>query len=180
MRWLAADALCRFCHEDQRHGNGMTVRDGERSGLAPLTWQTAAPLADPSIDERPPAEHRGTREGTLSGKRRMTGPSRVQALMREIGPLLELEQVSDFDGEREWALVVDAATVVHADYVEADDRLMLSIELGRPPEASHHRIYELLLLYNHGWPETGGVRMALESPGGTVVQLFETGAADLD
>lgn len=110
----------------------------------------------------------------------MTGPSRVQALMREIGPLLELEQVSVFDGGREWALVVDAATVVHADYVEADDRLMLSIELGRPPEASRHRIYELLLLYNHGWAETGGVRMALESQGGTVVQLFETGAADLD
>ena len=100
--------------------------------------------------------------------------------MREIGPLLELEQVTEFDGGREWALVVDEATVVHADYVEADDRLMLSIELGQPPEASRHRIYELLLLYNHAWPETGGVRMALESPGGTIVQLFETGVGDLD
>jgi hypothetical protein len=110
----------------------------------------------------------------------MTGPSHVHALMREIGPLLELEQVSVFDGEREWALVVDEATVVHADYVDADDRLMLSIELGQPPEASRHRIYELLLLYNHAWPETGGVRMALESPGGTIVQLFETGVGDLD
>ena len=110
----------------------------------------------------------------------MTGPAHVQALMREIGPLLELEQVSVFDGEREWALVVDEATVVHADYVEADDRLMLSIELGQPPEASRHRIYELLLLYNHAWAATGGVRMALESPGGTIVQLFETGVSDLD
>jgi hypothetical protein len=110
----------------------------------------------------------------------MTGPSRVRALMRDLGPLLELEQVSVFDGEREWALMVDEETIVHADYVEADDRLMLSIELGQPPEASRHRIYELLLLYNHGWPETGGVRMALESPGGTIVQLFETGAGDLD
>ena len=30
------------------------------------------------------------------------------------------------------------------------------------------------------WPETGGIRMALESPGGTIVQLFETGVGDLD
>jgi hypothetical protein len=64
--------------------------------------------------------------------------------------------------------------------VETDERIMLSIELGRPPDASRQRIYELLLLYNHGWAETGGVRMALDSPGGTIVQLFETGAADLD
>ena len=70
----------------------------------------------------------------------MTGPSHVRTLMREIGPLLELDQVTEFDGEREWALVVDADMVVHADYVEADDRLMLSIELGQPPETSRHRI----------------------------------------
>ena len=99
---------------------------------------------------------------------------------REIDSVLHLAQVSVFDGEREWALVVDAATVVHVDYIETDERIMLSIELGQPPEASRHRIYELLLLYNHGWAETGGVRMALESPGGIIVQFFETGAADLD
>ena len=110
----------------------------------------------------------------------MTGQSNVQALMRGIGPLLELEQVTEFAGEREWALVVDAATIVHADYVEADDRLMLSMELGQPSAASRHRTYELLLLYNHAWAETGGVRMAPESEGGAVVQLFETGAGDLD
>jgi hypothetical protein len=110
----------------------------------------------------------------------MAGLEHIDALMREIGPLLDLEQVTLFDSGREWALVVDDTTVVHADYIEAGERLMLSIELGRPPEASRHRVYELLLLYNHAWPDTGGVRMALESEGGAVVQLFETDTADLD
>ena len=110
----------------------------------------------------------------------MAGLDRVDALMREIGPLLGLDQVTLYDSGREWALVVDERTVVYADYIEAGERLMLSIELGRPPEASRQRVYELLLLYNHAWPDTGGVRMALESEGGPIVQLFETDTADLD
>lgn len=110
----------------------------------------------------------------------MAGLERVDAWMREIGPLLDLEQVTLYDSGREWALIVDEATVVYADYITDGERLMLSIELGRPPESSRHRVYELLLLYNHAWPDTGGVRMALESEGGSVVQLFETPTADLD
>ena len=82
--------------------------------------------------------------------------------------------------ERLRLLVVDDSTVVYADFIAAGERLMLSIELGRPPEASRHRVYELLLLYNHAWPDTGGVRMALESQGGPIVQLFETDTNDLD
>ena len=110
----------------------------------------------------------------------MAGLERVDAWMREIGPLLGLEQVTLYDSGREWALLVDDATVVYVDCIAEGERLMLSIELGRPPEASRQRVYALLLLYNHAWPDTGGVRMALESEGGPVVQLFETPTAELD
>ena len=63
----------------------------------------------------------------------MTGKAQVQALVAEIGPLLELGEVTAFDAEDLWTLVVDAETVLFLDYEQGQERLWLSGEVATPP-----------------------------------------------
>lgn len=110
----------------------------------------------------------------------MSGKQHVQALMRAIGPQLGLLEVTEFEAENTWTLVPDEDSVLFADYDDAGGRLVLSAEVGRPAGDDRLRLYELLLRYNNRWPETGGVRMALDEADGGVVQLFDLPVADLD
>jgi hypothetical protein len=110
----------------------------------------------------------------------MAGKEQVHDLMSAIGPMLELLEVTEFDEENLWTLVVDEDTVLFADYGAEEGRLVLSTELGAPPGGERHGLYELLLTYNNQWGETGGVRMALDAPGGNVVQIYDLALAGLD
>ena len=109
----------------------------------------------------------------------MAGKQHAQALMRAIGPQLDLLEVTEFEDGKVWTLVVDETTVLFADYDDAHNRLVLSADVAQAPEAGRLQLYELLLQYNNQWSETGGLRMALD-PGGGVVQLFELPVTDLD
>jgi hypothetical protein len=108
------------------------------------------------------------------------GKEHVQSLMRAVGPQLDLLEVTEFDEQNVWTLVVDEATVLFADYDDAQARLVLSADVARPPGTERQSLYELLLRYNNLWPETGGVRMALDEADGNVGQLFDLPVADLD
>jgi hypothetical protein len=110
----------------------------------------------------------------------MTGKEQVHDLMSGIGPLLELLEVTEFDEENVWTLVVDEETVVFADYQDEGERLVLSTEVGAPPPGDRKGLYELLLTYNNQWGETGGVRLALDAPDGSVVQIYDLALAGLD
>src|SRR4051794_24374112 len=67
--------------------------------------------------------------------------------------------------------------VLFADHDPARDVLVLSAEVGSPPESGRLRLYELLLRYNHRWAETAGARMALDGEGGAAVLLLDLVAA---
>lgn len=110
----------------------------------------------------------------------MSGKQHLQALMREIGPRLDLAEVTEFEEQGTWTLVVDDETVLFADY-DGNGRevLVLSAEAGRPPEVGRLALHELMLRYNDGWRETGGVRLALDGDG-VVVQLFDLPLPGLD
>jgi Tir chaperone protein (CesT) family len=110
----------------------------------------------------------------------MASEEHVQRLMRAIGPQLDLLEVTEFEGLGTWTLVLDEDTVLFAQLDEPGRRIVLSADVARPAEEGRLRVYELLLRYNNRWPETGGVRMALEEAAGTVVQLFDVPIADLD
>jgi hypothetical protein len=65
------------------------------------------------------------------------------------------------------------------------EKLVLSTGLGTPPADRQAATYELLLRYNYNWPESGGVKMALQPNEETeseaeVVMLFELNASGLD
>lgn len=109
----------------------------------------------------------------------MSDRRHVQALMREIGPGLELQEVTEFEERGTWTLVVDDGTVLFADYDDGREGIVLSAEVALPPEAGRPALHEFMLRYNNAWRETGGVRLALDGEG-AVVQLFDVPAAGLD
>ena len=109
----------------------------------------------------------------------MTGKAQVQALVAEIGPLLELGEVTAFDAEDLWTLVVDAETVLFLDYEQGQERLWLSGEVATPPPSERARLHETLLTYNHRWRDTGGLRMSLDGEGGAVVLSYDMPAEGL-
>ena len=110
----------------------------------------------------------------------MQTAERVRQVLTEVGPLLELEAVTEGEDSTTWLLAIDEQTVVFVELDEANDRLMLSTPLGEPPEARRAELLETLLAYNSLWTQTGGVRMALDAPGGSVAQMFELAVGDLD
>ena len=64
-------------------------------------------------------------------------------------------------GYTEWAVMFDADTTVMLDPVTEQQKLVLSIDLGRPAQESRLVTYETMLAYNVLWQETGGVKMGL-------------------
>ncbi|MEZ5582383.1 MAG: type III secretion system chaperone [Candidatus Competibacteraceae bacterium] len=105
---------------------------------------------------------------------------RMRTLMTELGPLLELEEVTEFTEDQSFGLLVDDDTPITADYDEAHSRILLSAEVAAPPEDKRHAVYEMLLQYNLLWFETGGLHMALDGPAGSVVQMMVIPATDLN
>lgn len=103
----------------------------------------------------------------------MPDKAHIHALMTEIGPSLELAEVTEFDQDNLWVLVLRDDVVLFVDYVPEDQRLWLSAEVGVPSPADRFHLYELMLQYNARWQETGGVRLVLDGPEGGVVQAYD-------
>ena len=110
----------------------------------------------------------------------MATTEHVHHLLVELGPLLELGAVVEYDGQNAWSLGVDEETAVHAEFHADEDRLYLSANVASPPEARRAATYDLLLQYNNQWTETGGIRMALDGPAGRVVQITDLRVTGLD
>lgn len=110
----------------------------------------------------------------------MTDFEIAQQLMAEIGPRLELSEVTEFSEDECWVLIVNDETVIAVDYDESAGRLVLSAEVVVPAAESRFQVYEQLLQFNHQWPETGGLRFSLDGPAGTVVQAFDLSLTNLN
>lgn len=110
----------------------------------------------------------------------MANIDQIKQLMAEIGPALELSEVREFENPDVWTLVVDEDVLVFAEFDDTRDVVVLSTDLAELPEASRAERHTLLLTYNNQWRETGGVRMALDEPEGTVQQIFDISATGLD
>ena len=104
----------------------------------------------------------------------------IHTIMSELGPLLELAEITEFTEEATWMLIVDEDTVLIADYDSAATRLYLSADVATPPDDKRTAIYEMLLQYNLSFRETGGMRMSLDGPGGMVVQSCDLWTHHLD
>ena len=103
----------------------------------------------------------------------------IQQLILELGPTTEqIEEIQEEAGAA-WT-VFFADSTVGIDYVEDQDKLVLSSGVGRLPEGDREKSYQFLLFYNNAWDQTGGIKMALESEEGDVLMMLDLNASFLD
>ena len=110
--------------------------------------------------------------------------SRVQALLEDVGAADEEIAAVYKIGEDEWAIVYDEATTVLLTFDDLQQKLTLSIQIGRPIPEREHAVFGALLMYSFLRQQTGGVHAALGGTEGDAVLLFdwspgESTAADL-
>lgn len=111
----------------------------------------------------------------------MTLPERIQVLMQELGPATEeIEAVQQIKDEPEWTVFFDEDTAVGLDLILEQEKLVLSMNLGAPPAEHRASTYELVLLYNYNWTDSGGAKIGLDAPEGELSLLFELNASELN
>ena len=103
----------------------------------------------------------------------MTPAETVEALIAEMGPVLDPLLIESFSDPACWGVLIDEETPVLVDLLEQAGMLVLSIEVDVPQETRRPRLYEQLLMHNHRWEQQGGLRMALDQPGGSVVVVIQ-------
>lgn len=102
----------------------------------------------------------------------------VNAVMADAGPLDDAIVSVARTADDRWVVQFDAVDV-HVEYDEATGRVMLSAVIGLVPPLRTAAVYEALLSYSSLWRETGGVHMALNGPGGDVMQMVDLPASEL-
>ena len=104
----------------------------------------------------------------------------VSELMGQVGSLMDLMSVAEAEDGAAWILAVDETLALLAEYDADGRKLILSAETAVVPEERRVEVYEMLLLFNAQWRDTGGIRMVLEAPGEPVVQMADLAADGLD
>ncbi|MEM6439901.1 MAG: type III secretion system chaperone [Pseudomonadota bacterium] len=106
----------------------------------------------------------------------------VSGFLTTIGPELDVEEIAAFEESRSWLIAADDETelALSIDYDASEERLVIGAELGAPPPERAAQVHELLLDYNLGSLEHGGVRMARDALSGEIVQLHDLPLHHLD
>lgn len=93
----------------------------------------------------------------------------VQQLLQEIGPgMPEIDAIVQTE-EPSWAIQFSDETIIILEAIEDPPRIVLSTELGGEATTQQRIIYETLLCYNLMWRASGGVRVGLAGPQGTLI-----------
>ena len=110
----------------------------------------------------------------------MAGVENIQQLMTEIGPLVDAIEWIEQEDEHHWAIGFDENLVMLVAFDAEARKVVFSVEIGCPPEEIQQQFYKALLASNAQWDESAGCRMAIDTPGGSVVQIFDLCQLDLD
>lgn len=101
----------------------------------------------------------------------MDAKARAEALMAELGPVLEPEAIIFEPATMQWSIALDGGRTVDVAYDAAAEALVFALRLGAPPAEAADRAYELLLRFSFLWRETGGLYTALDGDGAAVLML---------
>jgi len=104
----------------------------------------------------------------------------VTSLLAQVGPILNPLEIEASEPLRTWAISMPEDLAVLVQFDEAKNCLVLASELGAPPPGDRTALYEILLQINFHWDTTGGTRMAINGPGGEIVQVYEIGTDGLE
>ena len=110
----------------------------------------------------------------------MSDTHQMEQLFAQIGPLMDRIEAIDQEDDDRWILALGEEQDMFVDFDQQASKLTFSIEVGQPPEELRLRAYEMLLAYNYLWEDSGGLRMALDSPEGSVVMAYDTFDLDMD
>ncbi len=108
----------------------------------------------------------------------MSLESPIHPLMKEVGSILQLQEVLQSAEEASWSLEWTDGVVVACDYDAEEERVTLSGYVGEMPEQGSADLALLMLRYNALWHETGGLRLGLEEQ--NIVLVFDFFAPGLE
>jgi hypothetical protein len=108
----------------------------------------------------------------------MTPTEHLRKLLTELGPALDLDGVSEFDGGT-WMIVRDDETSVLAELNESRDAVILSAELGVPDEECRLATFETALISNSAAKSPFAPRLALTGRDGALQVLKPVGVTGL-
>ena len=98
---------------------------------------------------------------------------KIQQLLQELGPSTpEIDAVAQTD-DPSWAIQLSDETIVMIEPTEDPGRMVISADLGTATESMQKPIYETLLCYNLLWRKTGGVKIGLAGPKGSLIITTE-------
>ena len=93
----------------------------------------------------------------------------IQQFMQELGPASpDIDAVVQTE-EPSWAIQFSDESIMVIEPADEPPRLILSSELGTAPEAAERPLYEALLSYNLLWRESGGLKIGLAGPKGSLI-----------
>lgn len=110
----------------------------------------------------------------------MNIPKHLSHLIKQIGPQMDLDEVTAYAEENFWLLQGGDEVLMEITWVEERQVVVFSGLLGSVPEANMAKAHALLLHYNYAWESTGGARMAIDPNDGEVILLLDHPVADLD
>lgn len=100
-------------------------------------------------------------------------------LLDEMNTIMDLTAVEEISERQSWVLVTKDETVLDLDYEDQGGVVIVSCNLGSTVMNDPSRLYQMLLVYNGQWRQTGGVTLSLDSPDGPVRMALAIGVADL-
>ncbi len=93
----------------------------------------------------------------------------IQQLVQEVGPSMpEIDAVVQTE-EPSWAIQFSDDTVIILEPADDPSRIVISADLGGVADAQQRVVYETLLCYNLMWRNSGGVKIGLAGPQGTLI-----------
>ena len=109
----------------------------------------------------------------------MTELEQMTRLVNELGSKLELQAILEHE-EAEWSVVFDGNAIVELTYESSRKCLTLEIDLGTCDLDRRQETLESLMTYAGLTEQTGGIRIALNSPDGEFIQLLDVFIENLD
>src|SRR5437868_12105859 len=109
----------------------------------------------------------------------MASQQSIHDLVAQIGGMLDVEAVMEFEQERAWMVAFDPGTRIDLEYEDESQRLMLTGNVAGVEQHLRAKAYEALLQYTFLWTEHGGVRAAIDPTQDVVVLMVEVSAIDL-
>ena len=109
----------------------------------------------------------------------MSDIERFQVVMKELGPVLEPQMISQ-NSDTHWSIFYDDETFIELEYDPEGEKISLYSELGTPDNDKQLSTFKACLLYNFLWKDTGGVMLALDAPDGNIVLVYHMLVSEID